>query len=70
MKNFSLKLVVKRPAQEPRCRFRDNIKLDLKVNMLRGPVLVLTSSGECLEAENEYHGETFDTVRCTELLIG
>jgi hypothetical protein len=30
MKNFGLKHVVKRPAQEPRCKRRDNIKTGLK----------------------------------------
>jgi len=58
MKNVSLKRVVKRPAQEPRCKCRDNIKTGLKTNMLRGRVLVLTGSGECCEAENERHGKS------------
>jgi hypothetical protein len=38
--------------------------------MVKGPVLVATGPGECCKAENKYHGETFDTVRFTELFTG
>jgi hypothetical protein len=38
--------------------------------MLRGPEFFVIGSGEYCEAENECRGETFDIVKCTELLTG
>ena len=55
MKNVSLKLVFKRPAEETLCTCTDHVKTCLKVHMVRGSVLVATGSGDGSEAENIYH---------------